>query len=80
MDESIKQIDVGTVIEALSYNKAHEVWKEYCETDGVFEERIYWRGVFFEAMNKINPNFNLSLPTGKEFAQICVEFAEPFSN
>lgn len=84
MDEDIKQIDVGIVIQAFGYYKIDEVWKQYCEEERICTERAYWRSVFFEAYNEV---FNFSqqpvtyqVPTGKEFVQMCVEFAEPFSN
>ena len=80
MEQKQYENDVSSLIEALIYKNVDDVWKEYVEAEKVIEARIYWRSVFFETLNRIHPDCNLSLPKGKEFANMVVVFAEPFSN
>ena len=80
MDEETKKYDVESVIEDFGYMTADEVWTETCEGIDLIAERVYWRSVYFEAIRRINSLCITSVPRGKEFVQMCVEFAEPFSN
>jgi len=74
MENDQKESDIASLIEALVYKRVDEVWKEYVEEEKEVYARVYWRELFFEAIETIHPACILSIPNGKEFANMMIEF------
>jgi len=66
--------DEALMIEGLSRYNAQYIWKEFVETRGNYEIRIYWRNLFFDTMKNFLPSDKLFLPNGKYFVIMVEEW------
>lgn len=74
MNEKYSIEDEAVITQALTYYSTNDVWEKYVEACKYWEDRIYWRNLFFDVLIDFSQIHMQVMPSNMEFVNMVEQW------